>query len=584
MTRPGKSPLALAVLAAGTMIGSLACTGSVTDALPNGQPPMVDPSGRPIPPGTPGNPPQPSTPVTADDAAGPLPLRRLTINEYNNTVRDLLGADVPQIGANTGISSDVEAFEHGFLKGSGIGSANDARIFSTLSDSIATAASARLGTLLPQGCATPAATAEEGCAKKFIEEFGLRAFRRPLNADEKGDLFALYTKVRSAEVGLTFPEAARALISAMLQAPMFTYRWELGTDSTKGPGDLVPLDSYGIASRLSYTIMATMPDAELFAAAGAGQLTNPDKIAEHARRLLASEKARLGLGEFIVQWLNVSALPTLSKDETFTNYTPAVGEAMLRESAAFFASIMQNKSSKLEDLFTSSASFVDGPLAKLYGVAGVTGNEMKPVSLNATQRAGILTLGAFTAGQSDGDEPHPVRRGLLILDKVLCTPIVPPADFVPPPVKDVAPNITNRKRFEDSTLTDVSCSACHSRINNSGFAFENYDAVGAWRDTDANMPVNASGTFPFAAGEVSFKNGVEFSKAIGSSSEARECFTKQFLEYSLRRPVLPSEKGSIKAMADSFAASGYDLKELLVATTKTRAFTHRMPLAGEGQQ
>jgi hypothetical protein len=98
------------------------------------------------------------------------------------------------------------------------------------------------------------------------------------------------------------------------------------------------------------------------------------------------------------------------------------------------------------------------------------------------------------------------------------------------------------------------------------------------------MPVNASGTFPFASGDVSFKNAVEFSKAIATSSEARECFTKQFLEYSLRRPVLDSEKGSIKAMAAEFAASGHDLKELLVATVKTRAFTHRMPLAGEGQQ
>ena len=124
-------------------------------------------------------------------------------------------------------------------------------------------------------------------------------------------------------------------------------------------------------------------------------------------------------------------------------------------------------------------------------------------------------------------------------------------------------------------MADASCSACHTPHQHGGFAFENYDAVGGWRDTDAGMPVDASGTFPFASGEVSFKNAVEFSKAIATSNEARECFTKQFLEYTLRRPVLDSEQGSIKAIADAFAASGYDLKELLVATTKTRAFTHR---------
>jgi hypothetical protein len=581
MTRLGRSPLAMAVLSAGTMLGGFACMGSVSELAGDGQTGMgTDPvTGRPNPA------PTPTTPPSVDDAAGPLPLRRLTISEFNNTVRDLVGADVPVIDQATGISSDVEAFEHGFLRGSSVGSANDARTLAQLADAIAEKALTRLDALMPQGCAAPAAAAEESCAKKFIDEFGLRAFRRPPSNEDKADLLALYTRVRAPEVGLTFPEAVRTLISAMLQSPMFSYRWELTPDAGKGPGGLAPLDSYGIASRLSYTILATMPDAELFAAAAANQLTNHDKIAEQARRLLGSEKAKAGLREFITQWMVVSALPTVSKDEAFTNYTPEVGEAMLRESGAFFAAIMQGKSSTLEAMFTSSASFVDGSLAKLYGVSGVTGAELKPVSLNPAQRAGILTLGAFTAGTADADEPHPVRRGLMLLDKVLCTPVVPPANFVPPPIKDVAPNITNRKRFEESTMSEASCSACHTRINNAGFAFENYNAVGGWRDTDAGQMVDASGTFVFDSGEVAFKNAVEFSKAIATSKEARECFTKQFLEYTLRRPaVLDSEKGSVKAIAGAFAASGYDLKELLVATTKSRAFTHRMPLADEGKQ
>ena len=248
--------------------------------------------------------------MSADDAAGPLPLRRLTINEYNNTIRDLIGTDAPAIDAPTGVSSDVEAFEHGFLKGSTVGSANDARLFSTLADAVAASAMARLGTLLPQGCATPAGTAEEACAKKFIEEFGLRAFRRPLSNDEKADLLALYTRVRGAEVGLTYPGGdAHADLRPCCRARCSPTAGSSGPAGT-GPGGLVPLDSYGMASRLSYTIMATMPDAELFAAAAAGQLNSSDKIAEQARRLLASDKAKLGLREFIVQWMVVSSLPT----------------------------------------------------------------------------------------------------------------------------------------------------------------------------------------------------------------------------------------------------------------------------------
>ncbi len=580
MIRPATSSLALGLLVSATALGGLACTGSIGDGAGLGaKPGPVNGPGRPNP-GV--NDPPPGPPVTADDGAGPMPLRRMTINEFNNTVRDLLGQDVPQITDESGFSGDIEAFDHGFLRGAAVGSANDARLFSQLSDSIATTAMGKMATLMPQGCATPAAGAEEGCAKKFIDEFGLRAFRRPPTSDETADLFALYQKVRGAEIGLGFPEAVRTLISAMLQSPMFTYRWELG-DYKGNTQQLARLDDYAIASRLSYMILASMPDAELFSAAAAGQLTDPGKIGDQARRLLASDKAKLGLGEFVVQWLNVSYLPTLSKDESFVNFTPAVAKSMLLENASFFASIMQGKSSKLEQLYTSSSSFLDAGLAKLYGVSGVTGTQMKAVDLNPQQRAGILTQGSFLAAMADGDQPHPIRRGLLILNQVLCVPIAPPANFMPPPVEDVAPNIPNRTRFEKSTMREPSCAGCHTRINMPGFAFENYDATGAWRDTDASQPVNAAGVFPFADGDYMFKNGVDFSKAIATSKEARECFTRQFLQYSLRRPLLDSEQGSVKVISEAFAASGYDLKELLVATAKTRAFTYRQPLDGEGQ-
>jgi hypothetical protein len=517
------------------------------------------------------------------DGAGTLPLRRLTINEFNNTVRDLIGGAVPTINASSGFSGDQEVSTAGFLGGATVGSANDARQFMKLSDDIAAAALPRLSALMPQGCAAPAAAQEEGCAKKFIDEFGLRAFRRPLTDEEKGDLFALYGKVRGAEIGAAFPEAIRVLISGMLQSPMFTYRWEFGGPATK-EGGLVRLNDYEMASRLSYLIYASMPDAELFTAAGAGKLHEPDQIADQTKRLLASDKAIAGLSEFIVQWLHASALPTLSKDEGFTNYTPEVGVSMLKESGAFFASLMQGPTSKIEQMYTSTASFVDGPLAKLYGMTNVTGAQMQKVNLNPAQRAGILTHGSFLAGNADGADPHPIRLGLRVLDKVLCTPIVPPANFVPPPVKDQAPNVSNRKRFEESSMVEESCKGCHNRINPIGFAFENYDAVGAWRDMDAGMPVDASGKFAFAGGEVAFKNAIEFTKAVSTSKEARDCFATQFLEFTLRRPVAEVEEGSMEAIGKAFEQSGYDLKELLLATTKSRAFTHRQPLAGEGQQ
>jgi len=450
-----------------------------------------------------------------------------------------------------------------------------------LAEKISTAGMAHLATLAPQGCSAPAASAEMDCAKQFITQFGLRAYRRPLDSGEQADLLDLYTKVRGSDVGLTYSEAIRTLIAGMLQSPMFAYRWELGTAATKD-GVLVKLNDYEVASRLSYMTLASMPDAELFTAAAAGGLTDPDKIAAQARRLLASPKAKAGLGEFITQWLGVTELPMLSKDDTFTKYTPQVGTSMLKETGMFFASLLQGGSGKLEELYTSTKSFADGPLAALYGIQGVTGADMKPVTLDPTQRAGILTQGSYLAYQAEGDHPHPIHRGLLVLDKVLCTPITPPKDFVPPPVHDVMPGVSNRKRYEDSTSVNNSCSACHTTINGIGFAFENYDAVGQYR-TDDQGPVNASGSVTLGGNEVNFRNALEFTKAVSTSAEARDCFVTQFLEYSLRRPLLANEQGSIDAMAAAFKASGYDLRELLVATTKTLAFTHRQPLAGEGQ-
>ena len=593
MIRPVRTTPVLAL--AGAALFGLACVGGIgggTGGDSSGSGPGSNPGGGPgrgggnsNDPSSPGNGGGgPSSGTNAQDSVGPKPVRRLTNTEYNNTIRDLLGIDAPVITADLGLASDLEAWERGFLEGATVGSANDARIFVELSEKIAAQVMPRIGELLPQGCASPAAGAEEGCAQQFIEQFGLRAFRRPLTDGEKEDLQALYTSIRAPEVGLTFPEAIRTLIGAMLQSPMFTYRWEVGETPTTD-GDLVRLSHYEVASQLSYLTLASMPDAELFDAAGAGKLNDPDEIAAQARRLLSSDKAKAGLAEFIVQWLNVTALPSLTKDESFTNYNPEVGQAMLAESGMFFADLMQSQSDgKLEQLFTSSSTYVNGPLAKLYGDTSVTGAEMQKVSLNPEQRAGILTHGSFLAGHSDGDEPHPIHRGLEVLEKVLCTAIVPPADFVPPPVMDVDPSLSNRERFEKSTTSEPSCAACHVRINAVGFAFENYDAVGAWRTTDAGKPVNASGTYPFDGGDASFTNAVEFSHAVAASKEARNCMTKQFLEYALRRPSTSVEKVSIQSMAEAFEKSGYDLKELLVATTKTRAFTHRKPLEGEGQQ
>jgi hypothetical protein len=584
MSRTGRLPRLLA----GVALMGLGCTGNI-----GGGRKSTDPNGGGDMDGTetPGGggkggsgmvtpPPDKPKPGETPNLAGAMPLRRLTIFEYNNTVRDLLG-DTSSPAANLAV--DIPSAV-GYVNGARIVTSVDARSFLDLSQKLTDTAAAKLASILPSGCATPAATGEDGCATQFIEQFGLRAFRRPLTSDEKADLKSLYTKQRGAEIGASYIDAIRLVVTGMLQSPYFLYRWELG-DAPQKDGVLVKLNSYEIASRLSYFFWATMPDSKLFEAAGRNELQNPDQIAAQARRMMGDGKFKDGILDFSQQWLGVVGLPTLEKDASFMNYSAEVGQSMLDETSAFFGSLMfgPNATGSLDALYSSTASFADAKLAKLYGTT-VSGDGQQPVSLNGTQRAGILTQAAFLAGHADADYPHPVKRGVHVLRNVLCQDIPgPPDGLVIPPLAERQAGDTTRMRFEAAVAGKMICLSCHSRINPTGFAFETYDAVGQYRTMEDGQKVDASGALTLDSGTLTFKDGVDFSKQLAKTPEARDCMSKQWLRYVLRRIEVPEEAGSFKLALEEFANSKYDLRELMIATTKTRAFTHRQPQPGEGQ-
>ena len=175
-------------------------------------------------------------------------------------------------------------------------------------------------------------------------------------------------------------------------------------------------------------------------------------------------------------------------------------------------------------------------------------------------------------------ESFPIIRGVHVLRQVLCQEIPEPQIELPPAPEQTA-GTTTRKLYEDFTAA-AACSACHTQINGVGFAFENYDAVGGWRDKEEGQTVDASGKLDLASGAHSYKNAVEFAKAIAKTPEVRECVARNWMRALLRREERPDEGGSLKAINEAFAASDYDLRALLVAITKTRAFTHRNPNPG----
>jgi hypothetical protein len=560
--------LRLVVLATG-LVG-LGCTGSIGDGKGN----SVD--------GTPGtgstgggsNAGGGTTPPPSNSAPGVSQLRRLTVLEYRNTVRDLLGvADVPM----PELSGDQEARTSGFTTGAAITTATDARRLLDGTDRLVVAAMPSLTAQVP--CIADAAAAEP-CARQFITQFGRRAFRRPLVEEEINRWLGLYNAQRAAAIGATFSEAIRGLTAAFLQSPNFLYRRELAPGAAIKEGSFVRFNSYEMASRLSYSFWATMPDDRLFALAEAGKLQSAQAIQAEARRLLVDPKAKDVYGDFAAQWLNIAPVVSSLKTEAL-KFTPEVGKAMLAETGAFLSDIFMapGTTGRMDLLFTSNKTFVDGTLAAIYGVSGVTGTAMSPVTLDPTQRAGVFTQLSFLTMHGDSEGSFPTRRGAQILRQVFCQDIEVPANLVVPDVKPPAPGVTTRQRFEEHSKSP--CATCHLLFDPIGFAFENYDGIGQYRTKDNGQPVDASGTLELGGRTVKFKDAVELMPQLAATDDVRSCVATQWTRYLLRREESKGDMPSLAGIQKAFRDSSYDMRELLVAIVTSDAFTRRTPAAGE---
>jgi hypothetical protein len=588
----------------GVALCGLGCSGAIPgDHKPsNGQGGGSDP-GNPSDPSKPGNGgsnpgngggsnpgnggttmnPVPPAGLPSDSATvpGTAPLRRLTKLEYVNTVRDLLGFDAIPPARLAAFSADQESGGSGFVRGGSVTAAPDARVFLQTSEDLAAAVVPKLAGMLPCNPMPTAAAEQDDCADKFLAGFARRAYRRPLQDQELSDLKELYRAQRAPAIGSSFEKAIASTIGALLQSPYFLYRWELGPAAATRDGNLVRFNHHEVASRLSYLFWASMPDDKLFTAADNGKLGTPDEVANEARRMLSDPRARVALNDFHVQWLRIGDLGDLPKDPSITDYSPEVAKSMLKETEEFIANVFQGPKAdgKLETLLTSPASYIDGNLAKIYGLKNVTGANMQPVSFDPAQRAGLLTQGTFLTAKADAIDSHPIKRGDTVLESLLCMSLEVPANITVPPLPEPKPGQTTRERVSVHSMAP--CATCHLLIDPVGFSFENYDAIGRYRTMEENKPVDASGSFSIGKDTIKFKNAVELLPAMAKSQEVRDCMATQWWRYALRRQELQSEDPSLKLVREAFRQSGNDLRELLVAFTRTRAFSHRQPSADE---
>ncbi|MBL4688400.1 MAG: DUF1592 domain-containing protein [Nannocystaceae bacterium] len=496
---------------------------------------------------------------------------RLTHRQYDNTVKALLTVDT------------TPAAE--FLNDAAIGGFNNnadqllvnnnlardyRRAAEQLGDALVTD-SARLASLLP---CTPDAD-PDGCAAMFIAQFGHRAFRRPLTSEEQAQFEGLYqTGGGLYESGSDFEQGISFVVEAFLQAPSFLYRSEL-TPAGEGQ-DVVALSGYEIASRLSYMMWNSMPDDELFAAAEAGMLDDAQGVQAQARRMLEDPRAADPIEDFHQQWLGMSKYASLSKDpDMFPEFVPGMADSMQAETLAFARNTILTNDGTFTDLMTSTDSYVDERLAPLYGLEGEFGPELTPVSLDPAQRAGFLTHIGFLAGNAYFAGTSPIHRGVFVQRQVMCTTIPDPpgdADLELPPFDEEL--TTTRQRVEHHTSADA-CQGCHSVINEPGFAFEGYDAIGVLRTEENGVTVDTQGSFATPDGEMEFTDAVDMIHKIAESPQAQRCYLTQWFRYASSRTETVDDLCSLNGMHENLVEGDYNVKELLVSLTRTVSFRYR---------
>jgi Protein of unknown function (DUF1592)/Protein of unknown function (DUF1588)/Protein of unknown function (DUF1587)/Protein of unknown function (DUF1595)/Protein of unknown function (DUF1585) len=497
---------------------------------------------------------------------GATPLRRLTQPEYDATIRDLLGDSsnpataFPPDQRQGDFSNTAVALTVSPLLAQGYESA---------AEQLATTAIGHLGTIAPCDTAT---TGEDACAAQFVQTFGKRAFRRPLTADEQSGLVALYTANRS---GADYNNGIQSVIEAILQSAPFLYRPEFGA-TARAQGAVLPLTSYEMASRLSYFLWGSMPDATLFAAADADTLQTPQQVSAQATRMLADPKAHPAITQFFSEWLGVDEIANAPKDPTaYAQYTPQVRDAMQAETSAFADWVMWQSDAKLATLLTAPVSFVNQTLAPIYGLAGVTGSAMQMVALDPTQRAGIVTQAALMTVLGKADRSSPVLRGKFVREKFFCQAVAPPPQNIvitPPPVM---PGVSTREMFTMHSTVEP-CKSCHTLMDPIGFGFENYDGIGQWRTTDQGQTVNASGTVSGTDVDGTFDGAVDLAHKLSESPDVRDCVATEWFRYAMGRGEATPDTCALQSLKDSFAGTQADIRQLLVAVTQTDTFRYRM--------
>ncbi len=415
----------------------------------------------------------------------------------------------------------------------------------------------------------------ESCTDRFVARFGRRAFRRPLESAELARYRALALAAPSLEDGIA------VAIRGLLSSPHFLYRSELGADD--GAGAYV-LDGFERATAISFQLWGTTPDDALLDAAASGELDSPAGLERHARRLLADPRARGPLGEMALRWLGVTDVASETRHAgLYPSWSPELGVAMREEARAFVVGVILDGESTLRELYTSRRGYANAPLASVYRVAGVTGEALVPIEHPPGERGGVLGLAAVLATYAHSDQTSPIQRGLFVRRNLLCQTFgQPPADAGGVP--DVDPSATTRERFAQHT-SEERCAGCHRHIDPVGFGFERFDAIGATRDTEGGLPIDARGDMSdverLGAGtSAPFESLGELGAPLGASDAAAACFVRQSFRFARGYRETSEDRCAVEHLRDRLRAHG-SLREVAIDIILSPDYVRRRDVAPE---
>jgi hypothetical protein len=397
-------------------------------------------------------------------------------------------------------------------------------------------------------------------ARKILSDLARRAYRRPVTDREVDGLVKLVAAVQKD--GDSFEEGLCLAIQQILISPHFLFRVEKTSSRALSPHEL--------ATRLSYFLWSSMPDDELFRLADEGKLSQPAHLEAQVRRMLKDERALALVENFGNQWLQTRALeshiPDRIKYPEFTDYTRM---SMKKETDLFFEHILRADRPIL-DFINADYSFVNQRLAEFYRIPGVKGHEFRKVNLNGTKRGGVLTQASVLTVSSYANRTSPVLRGKWILETLLNAPPPPPPPDVPTLDEQKLGKAVSVKQMLDQHRANATCASCHARMDPLGFALEHFDAIGMWREKDGKFPIETAGTLP----DGRFFKGHEDLRALlkTDASAFTEGLAEKMLIYALGRGLEPSDRKSVRTIADKVAREGYRFSSLMLGIVQSEAF------------